>query len=252
MAAMYGIGILAPFWYFLHYILSPISKFSASDMRLTDRRYTRTVLLVMVLGSYIPYLISFLYPDNNVRHFGMWVLHMCPLWASLGQWTLAHTVMPDTIQPDRIHNPKGDLWAIRITVGSLAALCAGVWMHLLLTSPFSLETIFVPYGRDLDTFVGGARALLQWDQAFFVLGSLVWALYMFADLKRAGMVERRWATLLAMLGVGVMLLGSGATVALAWLWREEVLATKRHKAAMVASRVVGSGHVAGKSCKDQK
>ncbi|KAL9123289.1 MAG: hypothetical protein Q9187_000161 [Circinaria calcarea] len=239
IASMHGIGIVTPFWCFLHYILSPISNFSASDMRLTDLRYTLSVLPVMVLGNYIPYLVAFLYPDFNIRHYGMWVWHLYPVWVSLGQWILGCTVMPNTMQNNRIHGVTRDIWPIRITVGSLAALSATVWIHLVFTAPFSLETIFVPYEQGLDTFIGGARALLQWDQVFFVLSSITWVLYMFADLKIAGMMQQRWITLLVLLGAGTLLLGSGATTALAWLWREEILATRRHKAAIVSGKMIG-------------
>jgi hypothetical protein len=46
------------------------------------------------------------------------------------------------------------------------------------------------------------------------------------------MIETSWFILVAGYVASVAVIGSGATLLAAWLWREETLATKRHWAAV--------------------
>lgn len=233
MGAFFGIGAVMPFYYFLHYITTPIANHKAADMRLTDLSHTRSILPVMALGYYTPYFLSYFAPDLASRHAAMWVWHLFPLWVAIGQWLLARTVMPSTIQYDRLHNVTRDLWPIRMTVGTLAVLSGVVYHSTIFSTPFSLGTIILPSGDGLNTFVGAIRELLKYDQLFFAGSSVLWIIYLFSDLKKAGMVQQNWFDILCVLITVTLLFGSGAATAVGWLWREEVLATRRHKGAVV-------------------
>lgn len=233
MSSWHGIGAIKSLYYFLHYITTPIAKFKAADMRLTDLSYTLSILPVMILSYYVPYLVSYLAPKPTTRHAAMWLWYPFPLWVSLGQWLLRRTIMPNTVRHDRIHGVTRDIWPIRITVGMLAILSGAIWLYTLISAPFSLTALFLPSREGLQSFAGSIQELLKWDHLYFAGSSLLWIVYVFWDLKKAGMVQQSWAVILSGLAAVTMLFGPGAATAAGWLWREEVLATRRHKGAVV-------------------
>lgn len=68
------------------------------------------------------------------------------------------------------------------------------------------------------------RRFLQVDQVSSFGASLLWLTYLFGDLKAEGVVGQNWLVLFAVKAVLMAVVGPGATFALGWLWREEVLA----------------------------
>lgn len=64
----------------------------------------------------------------------------------------------------------------------------------------------------------------------------LWLLYLFGDLKKAGMFNQSLLNVVAASAVTLVLGGPGVTVGLIWLWREHILATKWHKNAIVPSK----------------
>ena len=231
----FGAGTILPLYYFFHYTSTPIANFKATDMRLTDLRFTFTVLPVIASVYYFPYLLAYLAPSLRVRHAATLFWQMAPFWATIAQQILARTFIPDTIQHDRIHNVTRDLWPIRITIAALASFSGIKWLRTIFRAPFSLSAIFVPSGSYIKrkSLQGAMQEFLKHDQLFFSVSSLLWIVYLFSDLKRARMVSEGWMRLLAKLGAVTAMLGPGAATGLAWLWREEILATKRHYGAIV-------------------
>ncbi len=63
--------------------------------------------------------------------------------------------------------------------------------------------------------------------------ALIWIALLFVDLKRARMLDIGFDKLALMLVASTVILGPGAAVLAGWIWREEVLATKRHWGAVV-------------------
>ena len=236
MASFRGIGVIMPFYYFLHYILSPPTNLNAADKRLTDIAYTASVVPMMLLGFYAPYFLAYLAPSLILRHAGIWLWHMFPVWVSLGQWILARTVMPNSIQHDRIHRVTRDVWTIRVTIGSLAVLSGAVYLYSVLSSPFTFWTIFFPTGKGLGTFQGAVQEFLKWDQIFFAGSSILWIIYMFVDLKEAEIETPSWITILCGLSAMSLVLGTGAATAMGWLWREEILVSRKQKKAATVER----------------
>ena len=235
LLSTHGIGVFFPVYYFLFYVLSPIATFAALDKRLTDRAFTLGVLPVLTLSYYAPLFVAYCASSLELRYHAVWIWHLFPVWTVVGQHVLAWTVMPKTIVKDRLQNPKRDLWAVRITIGLLTALSVVVWLSTLrqtLRFGFSLSALFLP-DDDIHTYLGGVRNMLVWDQLCFSLSSLLWMLYLFSDLKRAGMAQRSWYFVLWVLIGASVFGGTGAAVGVTWLWREEVLASRRHKDAVV-------------------
>jgi hypothetical protein len=229
-----GIGVLMALYCFMHYVQSPIENFRARDMRLTDMSYTATVLPVLIAAHYIPNFGSFLsFIDPQTRHMWNWIWQPFPVYISIAQFVLKKTVMPDTVAKDRIENPSADLWTIRYTVGSLCVLSTATWWYTLYASPFSWLTLFVPNiapGQTGDEYI---RMFLQFDEIFSIGACFIWLLYLYGDMKKAGMMEDSWTGILLKGVVSLVTLGPGVTVGLGWLYREKILATKWHKDALV-------------------
>jgi hypothetical protein len=211
-------------------------------MRLTNLAYTRTVLPVMIIAFYIPLYVSFLAPELTTRNYASWIWQMHPVWISALQFILAKTVMPDTIQQDRLDAPTRDLPVIRNTVGTCVALAGAVWIYTLVISPFSLATIFIPVlSGNTASWVVYLRMALQYDHLFCWATALLWLGYLFGDMKHAGMVTQSWLKLIAAMSLTLFAFGPGATLGLGWLWREDILITKRHKGAVVKDWETNNG-----------
>src|SRR5436190_19998304 len=103
LAQLLGIGIVAPVYFFIYYVATPIEKFRASDNRLTDLSYTKSIFPAMLLCFFIPLYLSNLSPSFSTRHSWNWVWQMFPVWVALFQWLAAYTILPNTITLDRIH-----------------------------------------------------------------------------------------------------------------------------------------------------
>jgi hypothetical protein len=198
----------------------------------------------MAVSFYLPHFVSHLHPDLKIRHSADWIWQMFPVWVSLLQRLLAYTVMPDTIQHDRIHNPKRDVDTVRFTIGTTVAIAACVWWYTLATSPFSPITIFIPHLSSPTTgWTDTARNVLQYDHISCWGSALLWMGYLFADLKDAGMVTQSWARIIFAGIATTLVMGPGSAVGLGWLWREDTLINKRHKGAVTRESIARDGGV---------
>jgi hypothetical protein len=234
----FGIGVLMALYCFVHYIQSPIENFRARDMRLTDMGYTASVLPVLVLAHYIPIFGCYLpWIEPQTRHMWNWIWQPFPVYVSVLQFVLKKTVMPDTIQKDRIENPSRDMPTIQYTIGSLCALSAVTWWYTLYSAPYSWMTLFIPNIAPGQTGDEYFRMFLQFDELFSLGACLLWLLYLYGDMKKAGMMEDSWIGILLKGVVSLVALGPGVTVGLGWLYRERLLATKWHKDALVPGKV---------------
>jgi hypothetical protein len=231
----FGIGVLMALYCFMHYIQSPIENFRARDMRLTSMGYTTSVLPVLILAHYIPNFASFsTHLDPQTRHAWNWIWQPFPIYVSILQYLLKKTVMPDTVVQDRLGNNERDLPTINFTIGSLCALSAATWWYTLYSAPYSLATLFIPNlaaGQTGDAYV---RMFLQFDEIFAVGACFLWLLYLYSDMKKAGMMVDSWTGITLKGMASLVTLGPGVTIGLGWLYREKLLATKWHKDALVA------------------
>lgn len=215
---------------FLHYIQSPIENFRSKDLRLTDMSYTASVLPVLVLAHYIPNFGSFLPSlDPQTRHMWNWIWQPFPVYVSVLQYVLKKTVMPDTVMHDRIHNVNADMRTIQFTIGSLCAFSAGTWWYTLYAAPYSWAMLFIPNLAEGQTGDEYIRMFLQFDEIFSIGACYLWLLYLYGDMKNAGMMTDSWISIILKGAVSLVTLGPGVTVGLGWLYRERLLATKWHK-----------------------
>lgn len=108
------------------------------------------------------------------------------------------------------------------------------WQYTLFFAPYSVLEIFTPDITGANTGDEYIRLFLQFDEIFCMVAGFLWLLYLFGDLKKAGMVGDSWAIIILKGVATFMIAGPGATIGMGWLWREKVLATKWHKHAIVA------------------
>ncbi|KAL5321484.1 hypothetical protein ACEPPN_009442 [Leptodophora sp. 'Broadleaf-Isolate-01'] len=224
-AQIVTIGIMGPLYYYLSYISTPASKFLVPGNRTTNTVYIRGIFFTVALFFYLPHLGSFLHPSLTTRHAFNWSWQLFPLFVSLAQ--LVITTLPSSstrIPKTTLGNSNTDIRTIRFTILPFAFLSASIWLYTLATSPHSLSTLFIPAAPVTNTFMPVMRRFLQVDQVSSFGASLLWLTYLFGDLKAEGVVGQNWLVLFAVKAVLMAVVGPGATFALGWLWREEVLA----------------------------
>lgn len=239
-----GIGVVAPIYYFFHYTFTPIDKFASSDTRLTNMVYTKTILPAMALAYYIPQFLAAPQTDLSAtpeaRMRWNWIWQMFPVWVSVIQYVLKWTgISIDTVKEDRIANPRRDLPLMRTTIGALGLLSATVWIYTLRNAPVSSwSELFVPTWPLPTELVANLRNFVQFDHLFCFGSTFLWLGLLIHDLKAAGMAKTSWVTIILTAVAVTAVAGPAAAVGLGWLYREHLLATKRHKGAILETTVM--------------
>lgn len=224
---IYGFTLWSQIWFFLYYVWSPIEVYAALDQRLVQMNYARALLPTIVLAAVLPLVMIMIYADSPA---GQRLL-------SLGSWspivlTLTHRLFAnlcqDTTKHDRLHNPKADLPYLR-----RAFFVAGVTAFVSTQYLRYNKAVFGPIWFTLSISPLPAPP----DPATIVLhgSQLFWLLLLFRDLKKAKMIKENSMTVFAYIFAGWLGLGPEATFIAAWAWREEVLASKRHWAAITTA-----------------
>jgi hypothetical protein len=220
-----GAEVALPLYYFIYYTIMPIARFRASDLRLTDLSYSRSTLPVVLILWHFPMLVcSFTSKGERLALF----LKMLPFAVSAAQFLLRRTgIIPSTIQLDRLTNVTRDMPTLHRTAKTLAVISFATWFNTALSCfGGSSSGSVASFSFEIHSFSS--------TELLLYASSLLWIVYLFSDLKRAGMVRQNWFVLLVWMGLSSVVLGPAATVAGAWTWRETLLATKRHWGAIVA------------------
>ncbi|THX67957.1 FAD/NAD(P)-binding domain-containing protein [Aureobasidium pullulans] len=233
-----GVGIVAPLYYFLHWVMTPIDSFKATDMRLTRLNYTRAILPSLFLVYYLPLLQSYLLPNKLQSQTWLQIWRYFPIWHSLAQWAISKC-WKDTIDEDKISAPKKDVFTIRYTIAVPALMSTVVWLCTVLYTPVSLYHLLIPQHlartvMDIKSFTHDA---VQWNLLLFITSTYLWLFYFVWDAKSAGMLEKTWFELLLSMALLTVALGPGGAVGLAYLYREYIITEKRHRAALTVESV---------------
>ncbi|KAF9766742.1 hypothetical protein IL306_000815 [Fusarium sp. DS 682] len=228
-----GIGVLSPLYYALHYVSSPIENFKATDMRLTKMNYTLSILPAMILTYYVPFYGMMFSPTPLGRQSWLFVWQMFPIWIAITTFILSN-VFPNTMMHDRINAPKRDLPLMRLTIGTLVGFSACVWIWAWSTASYGGEAIFFAFilplaTSDLTAFM---REFLKFDETFLFAATFIWLGCLFWDMKHAGMLQVSWLKIAIYATCTIVMFGPGAAAGLGWLWREEIITNRRHKAAI--------------------
>jgi hypothetical protein len=122
---------------------------------------------------------------------------------------------------------------IRYTVWLCAAISASVWLYTIASAPFSVLREFTPAWDIPSGIWPCARNFMAWDHILTFAGAFLWLGLLFKDLKAWEKTHVSWHTLCILAVMMCAIVGPGATVGLGWLWREELLAVKGMKGALV-------------------
>jgi hypothetical protein len=244
-----GIGVVSSIYYFLYYTSTPISNLKSSDMRLGRMNYALVLLPTLILTYYIPAYAMFYWPTLSGRESWLFLWQMFPVWISLTTRLLS-SFIPDTTFTDRFESPNRDLPVIRYTIGTLGTISSTVWILTCIRamSRTGILGLFIPGSLPSQTssLAAFTREFLRFDEIFLFGNTFLWLGLLFWDLKYAGMLRTSWIQLLAYLIGSVLVLGPGATAGLGWLWRENILASKRHRDAVTKNNLRGyEGHLGG-------
>jgi hypothetical protein len=113
-----------------------------------------------------------------------WVLKTSPFWISAMQWILRYSgILTSTIHQDRINNVTRDMPYLRRTARTLAVISAVTWIEttispfipVLSKTPFVLSST-IWFSRPSEVLLNGS--------------SILWIVYLFRDLKSAGMIRQ--------------------------------------------------------------
>jgi len=239
-----GIGVVGPIWFFLHYLQSSLRNFTAPDLRMIDTAASKTAFIAVLMGLTIPSLLMYLLPGYDQR------LSVNVIWQAFPITTLSlHCILRkftvgNTMKHDVIYNVGADLPSIRLSIRIAAAISAVCFNWVRWTSAGQFFNIFVPQWSTVTAalpskpsslnLVDGMRLFLQIDELSIFAAAFFWLALLLLDLKKEEMTKVSWLQALTVGIVGTTLLGPGALFALAWLWREETLASKTLKGAIVA------------------
>jgi hypothetical protein len=224
-----GIGFLAPVYYFLHYVQSPLENYAAADQRMVKMGKAKIIILTVFISYVVPTVAMFVVPDLATRQWinGLF-FQPFPLWAVLTQYILSQFV-EDTTGTARIYQPTADMPYLRQAY-AFAALCsASTYWYVYgsaWNSSISLLDIFFKDISQVTTMAplfDGAAKVLRYDHLWSFSAGLVWTLYSFGDLKRAGKLQAGWLRILGVSICATLAAGPGTAMALMWAWREETL-----------------------------
>lgn len=202
-------------WFFFHWIWSPITVFAAPDMRLIQMNYTKALLPTVALMTILSAAAMLIYPSLAVD-FAEPIQRFAPFLPML--LNLSHRLFAsfftDTTPFDRMYNVNADLPWIRsaLCVTSIALMAIFNYLSPTLTARFPLKF----------------NHLLSFETMRQDLGGVIWLVLLFRDLKRARIIETSWMLLVGCYLVSVSVAGPGATLLVAWVWRENTLAARRN------------------------
>ena len=213
LASLFGASHWINIWLFVHYLFSPIEIFAAPDQRMLRMNYAATLLPTIV----IPLLLLPKIYDSA------WVAAL-PVVVNLLHRLLASFVK-DSTPYNRFYNTKADLLWIRFAIGFMFVITAGAFQY----QRFNASTGLVDQILQ-DLSITNAFNWIVSNTVY--MGAIFWELLLYKDLKDAGMAHIGRIPLISVFCLSLSLVGPEATVLVGWMWREEILATRRHKGAI--------------------
>ncbi|OBT70177.1 hypothetical protein VE03_00332 [Pseudogymnoascus sp. 23342-1-I1] len=224
-----GLGYIAPIYFFLHYVQSPLENYHASDNRLTQISAVKTIIPTILLTYVVPTVTMFAAPTLATRQ---WVNGLFwqpfPVYSAILQRVFGLFVK-DTTQKERVDNPEADMPYLRqvYRFAGVAAACA--FLYVRFKSPVSATEVFFDGIRNPGAAVPVIQRLsktFRYDQISAFSAGAFWTLLSFRDLKKAKKIEASWARIVGTMAGLTFLVGPGAMMAAMCAWREEALAKK--------------------------
>jgi hypothetical protein len=225
-----GLGFIAPIWFFLHYVQSPLENYQAADNRLTQVGAVKTIIPTIILSFIIPSIAMCYVPGLHNRQWINGLFWQAfPLYAAAYQRVLAFSVK-DTTELDRISNPEADMPYLRRAYGFAAVTAALANICVRFASPIPLKDLFfggISNPAAVPSLMEGAAKFLRYDQIATFGAGAIWTMLSFRDLKKAGKLQAGWPKIFGIFGATTLVAGPGAAMVTMWAWREEVLAARK-------------------------
>ncbi|OJZ85525.1 hypothetical protein ASPFODRAFT_137579, partial [Aspergillus luchuensis CBS 106.47] len=227
-----GTHVVAPLYFLIYAIQSPVSKFDTPDCRSTQISYIKILIPCLISCYYIPgFWIT--YANPSVRSNSAFMLILLPAFFRLLHVQVSSLLRGTTVK-ELIETPNVDMPYIRITYytcallsGAMSLLSRGWVSRSLLGSLFpisqhmSLTVSTIPVDHE--------------EMAGFVCG-LIWVTFEYMDLSSSGMMSMPWLSFILAGTLISLILGPAAALMLGWGLREEYLA--KHAARRLKRQLV--------------
>ncbi|KPM41950.1 hypothetical protein AK830_g4627 [Neonectria ditissima] len=227
LAQILGIGNLGPLYFYLYYVFTPVEKVTAEDFALTDWASCAAVLPTVVLVYHVPHLPSYFHQSLEARNWWNWVWQLFPVWGSVLMFVLTNMLSLGTAPKSLERVKKPQINTLRATVGVLAAVNVAIYWYTLYNSKFSLSELFIPkyFSENPQEPDVALRTIIQYDYLCTFSGGILWLAYSFRDLEVAGFCKFRYLRTICIAGVIAAVFSPGTLFLVAWLAREELLAS---------------------------
>ncbi|KAK7428043.1 hypothetical protein QQZ08_005475 [Neonectria magnoliae] len=227
LAQMLGIGTLGPLYFYLYHIFSPVEKVTAENFPLTNWAFCASVLPTVILAYHVPHLPSYFHQFLEARNWWNWIWQLFPVWGSLLMFVLSKTLSLGTRSSAQDTTQNTQVQTLRVTVGALAAINIAVHWYTLYTSNFSMSELFIPkyFSEKPQEADVALRTIIQYDYICTFAGGLLWLAYSFRDLEIAGFCKFRYLRTVCIAGTIAVVFSPGTLFLVAWLAREELLAS---------------------------
>ncbi|KAH7131125.1 hypothetical protein EDB81DRAFT_728181 [Dactylonectria macrodidyma] len=228
LAQLVPIGFIGPLFFYLSYVFTPIEKLSSPSFHLRNWSSCAAVLPTMLLAYHFPHLPSFFHTNLEVRHWWNWVWQLYPVWGSLVILVFSKVILPLGARASLyVTTQKPQTKTLRITVGILAVMNVSIYWYTLYNSKFSISEMFVPkyfFDKPAEADVS-LRTIIQYDYLCTFLAGYLWLGLHFRDLQVAGICKVRFVRTVCIAAIISGLFSPGTFLLLAWLAREELLAS---------------------------
>ncbi|PQE10413.1 hypothetical protein CJF32_00000960 [Rutstroemia sp. NJR-2017a WRK4] len=229
LAQKYGIGLVAPIYFFFHYVQSPQENFNALDNRLTNMSFIKTFSLAILLTILGPACAIYAVEDiYSVQWIYNNVWYWYPIYLTI-LLKVSKLVVKDTTRTARIYEPTADLPYLRAAYTILIIGCGMIQFSAAESHFSTISTLFKGFWNSNNTAndVRGMFAmLLRSDTAFAYSAAMLWALLHFSDLKCNGKLKNSWLAILGVMILSSFAVGYRVALLILWAWREEIMARK--------------------------
>ncbi|RDH27530.1 hypothetical protein BDQ94DRAFT_184486 [Aspergillus welwitschiae] len=226
-----GIGKLAPIYYALEHIRTPLAKLLPGAKHQVESETSISLLLAMFAGYYLPTVANFVAPTIESRGFYNAVWQLFPVVVPLLQIPLhflAKHLLATEQKESKQDTRKMNMRYVRYAYGTFALVSSLSFIHARFSVPAgaSFARVFLPGLRDhlepVKSFAGGIGRFLQYDEVISMASGFIWLGLKFGELKKAGASFSGGKAIGGLVGM-TCAFGPGAAFALGWGWREEML-----------------------------
>ncbi|KAJ5775469.1 uncharacterized protein N7511_000480 [Penicillium nucicola] len=226
-----GIGKIAPLYYAIEYIHSPLSSLTQGENRNIKVTALKSFLPAMLAGYYLPTFGNFFASTLQSRrsYNAFWQLFpiIVPLFQLPFYFCGNQNSQPNSTERQR--RSKNNIFYVRCAYGTMAAISGLTFLYARISAPrgTSFVSIFFPslcgHTEPVPSFAAGIATFLQYDELISMASGYFWLGLRFLEMKQDG--PSWWKSVCALIGATITL-GPGAAFALGWGWREEILAQK--------------------------